>query len=337
MTIRKPIKKILFSINKNPLSQYIFNKDISNRKSLNLTDIQLLSKKISMFAPFTNEIHQPNDWYGHASVLKEFLHLPKNYQFKFILEHGLYINNQVDQIDIDTKLPSIITYSNFRKEILKKYRKHVFSIGPFIHYARSLLTDQEIKSQKMRLGKSLLFFPAHSTPIIGMNFDANRLCGQIKKIAKNYNSIRICLYWKDVLLGRHKIYEKHGFECVTAGHMLDPNFLPRLKSLILTSDLTASNIISSQTGFCIYLRKPHIMILDKLNLLTTPKWQDRINEVFNSAGYKEMLAEFSKMNYKITQKQLRLVEKYWGTGNIKGQKELAGIVKLSEAYFLKEN
>lgn len=333
MNIRLLVKNSLNLINKNPIFKFLFKREISKRSKLSLTDIIPLSQKINMFAPFTSEMHHPNDWYGHAGNLKTYLGLPKNYQFKFIMEHGLYLNEQVDNIDIETNLPSVITYSDYRKEILKKYRKHIFSIGPFIHYAKSFLTDKQISGEKKRLGKSLLLFPAHSSSMISIEYGIINLCKQVKKIGKDFDSIRICLYWKDVLLGKNKIYQDFGFECVTAGHMLDPNFLPRLKSLILISDLTLSNIISSQVGFCIYLSKPHIVIEDNLDLKTSPIWKTRINEVFNSMGYKEIAKEFYKQNYKITLKQKDLVRKYWGMDNVKTKKQLKKIVDLTEKYY----
>ncbi len=286
-----------------------------------------------MFAPLSSELHQPNDWYGHASNLKIFLGLPRDYKFKFIIEHGLYLNEQVDTIDIDTNLPSIITYSDYRKEILKSYRKHVFSIGPFIHYAKSFLSDKQISEEKKRLGKSILLFPAHSSSMIGIEYDIKNLCKKIKDIGKGFDSIRVCLYWKDVLLGKNKVYQDFGFECVTAGHMLDPLFLPRLKSIIQISDLTISNIASSQVGFCVYLNKPHIIISNHLKLNTSKKWQDRINEIFESRGYTEIMDEFSKLNFKITTRQKKLIEKYWGTNCIKTKPELLKILKKTEGVY----
>ncbi len=198
----------------------------------------------------------------------------------------------------------------YRKKVFEKTGKVVFAIGPFIHYASSLLSKKQIQSEKKRLGKSILFFPAHSTPVIGMEFDINFLIKQIKKISKNYQTVRICLYWKDVLMGRDKVYKDAGFECVTAGHMLDPNFLPRLKSLIEISDLTAANIISSQTGFCIFLKKPHIYIDSNIVLKTSKHWKKKINDVFESKEYLIIMKEFSKFNYKISEKQKRLESTY---------------------------
>lgn len=335
ISLKKTVKNILFYINKNPINKKIYEIQINLRAKLPFTDIFALSENISMFSPFTNEIHKPNDWYGHANNLKIFLGLPRDYKFKFTMEHGFYINEQVDNIDIETNLPSIVTYSNYRKGILENYRKHVFSIGPFIHYAKSLLNDSQVSNEKKRLGKSILFFPAHSSSMIGIEYNIKNLCKKIKKIGKGFDSIRVCLYWKDVLLGKHKIYRDFGFECVTAGHMLDPLFLPRLKSLINTSDLTISNIASSQVGYCIHLNKPHIIISDNLKLKTSKKWKDRINEIFESTAYTDIMNEFSKLNFKITHSQRKLIEKYWGTNCIKTKSELLAIVYETEKIYQK--
>lgn len=330
------IKKILYFISDNPINKILLNYDLEKRSKLELVQINELSQKINIFSPFTKEIHKPNDWYGHANNLKIFLGLPKNYQFKFVMEHGLYLNDQVDQIDRETNLPTFITYSKYREKILKEYRKNVFSIGPFIHYARTLLSNEKIKSEKNRLGKSVLFFPAHSTSTVNLDYDIENLCKALKKISKNYRSIRVCLYWKDILNGSDNIYRNHGFECVTAGHMLDPLFLPRLRSLIEISDLTSSNIISSQAGFSIHLGKPHIIINQKIKVKTDRYWQKRINDVFESDGYIEVLEEFAKINYKITPKQKSLVNIFWGSNQVKSKLELRRIIDSTEKIFNNE-
>ncbi len=257
----------------------------------------------------------------------------ESYQFKFILEHGLYLNEDVDAIDLETNLPSMVTYSKYRVDILKQYRKRVFGIGPFIHYAKSFLNDSQISLEKKRLKKNILLFPVHSTPDIDIDYDIHKFCKKVKKIGKNYDSIRVCLYWKDILIGRDKIYRDYGFECVTAGHMLDPLFLPRLKSLLLISDLTLSNVISAHVGYSIFLGRPHILIAESLKMSTSSYWKKRIGEYWSSDGYKLVREEFSKINYKITPNQKKLVNIYWGSNLIKNKKQLAKIVKLTEKVY----
>ncbi len=136
-------------------------------------------------------------------------------------------------------------------------------------------------------------------------------------------------------MGRDRPYKDAGFECVTAGHMLDPNFLPRLKSLIEISDLTAANIISSQTGFCIFLKKPHIYIDSNISLKTDRHWKKKINDVFESDEYLQIVKEFSNLNYKVSPKQKMLIKKYWGTDTIKSKRQLEDIVTQSENIYRK--
>lgn len=332
--LKNYVKKGIFRINNNPLSRYILEREIYKRSQLSFQSVEELSQPINIFSP-TYEIHAPNDWYGHAANLKNYLGFSKNYSFKFIMEHGLYLNDQVDALDLEANLPTLITYSNYRKEILKKYRQNVFTIGPFIHYAKSFLSEKKLQSMRKKDGKVLLFFPAHSTSMVGVEYDVKSLCNQIRKIGKGFDKIRVCMYWKDVLLKKHLYYLEQGFECVTAGHMLDPNFLPRLKSLISLSDLTASNIISSQAGFCIYLNKPHILLRNKFNIKSDKHWKKRIEDIFVSPEYKEVAEEFSKLNFKISSQQRKLVKKHWGTNNIKTKSELKRIVKFAEECYKK--
>lgn len=331
--LKKFIKKIVFFINRNPLGKRLYEKEILKRSQIASANILPLSKHINMFSPYTNEIHPSNDWYGHAKILKKFLNLPENYQFKFILEHGVYLTKQVDSLDIESNLPTIITYCDYRQRILKKYRDHVFSIGPFIHYAKSHLSAEETIKEKRRLRKCLLVFPAHSSFQIGIEYNIHTLCKKIKKMGKDFDTIRVCLYWADILLGRHKIYQEYQFQCVTAGHMLDPNFLPRLKSIIETSDLTVSNIPGTHVGYSVYLGKPHIIFYEKPRLKTNKKWGRYMKEFFEAKPYNEVLKEFSQSHLEITPRQRKLVDTYWGTSHIKTQKELKNIVDKTEQIY----
>ena len=51
---------------------------------------------------------------------------------------------------------------------------------------------------------------------------------------------------------------------VTAGYIMDPLFLSRLKSIIQLSDLTMSNNVGTHLGYCIYLNKPHWIVRQKI-------------------------------------------------------------------------
>ena len=43
----------------------------------------------------STEIFQPNDFYGHASIIKRYVKLPENYQIKAAIEHGAGIGGNI--------------------------------------------------------------------------------------------------------------------------------------------------------------------------------------------------------------------------------------------------
>jgi len=328
------LKRLIYRLNDNPISKQIYKNDIKRRSKLTLTDIYKLSKHIGIFSPYTNEIHASNDFYGHASVLKEYINLPDNYQFKFAIEHGVTFANRICNLETEIDMPSIITPSNFRKNILKKHAKMVFSIGPYIHYAKNYLSEKGLSRERKRLGSNLLVFPTHSTPDIICDYNANEFCTVISKMGKQFDSVRICLYWKDIIRGFGKIYKNYGFECVTAGHVFDPLFLPRLRSIIETSTFTASNDAGTHIGYCIYLNKPHYMYFQKPAFSGRRSEKILVENIYKSAIYKNIIDAFSKFGRNISAQQKNIIDKYWGLSEIKTKKELQNIVKLTEEIYL---
>lgn len=331
--LKKIFKRIIYNLNNNPFSRILYTKEVEKRSHLPLTDIVGLSQHINIFAPFTSEIQTVNDWYGHATILKKYLGLPNNYQFKFNIEHGLYLSEQVPDLELESNLPTFLTYSNYRVNILKKYCKNAYSIGPLIQYASHYLSEKQFMDEKKRLGKTLLFFPSHS--IIGLNnhYDQDWSYKKIKAISKGFDTIRICIYWKDVLLNRHKYYQNHGFECVTAGHILDPNFLPRVKSIIQTADLTISNDASSPLSYCVAMNKPHIIFYQRFPMSGQKNLQKVIKDYWESEPYKLVIKEFSKVQFTITKQQRDLMNFYCGINIQKSKQELKEIVSESEKIY----
>src|SRR3989344_1711427 len=332
--LKKIIKDLVFTVNRNPVSSFIYEREISKRSKLPITDIYSLSKHIQVFSPFTKEINPANDWYGHAKNFKKYLSLPQNYQFKFIIEHGTYLNDKVAEVELEPNLPTFLTYSNFRVNVLKKYRDHAFSVGPFIHYASTLYSKEKINQEKKRLGKNILVFPAHSFSYIIHEYDKSWFINNIKNLTGDFKTVRICLFWADIQLGLHKYYERLGYECVTAGHILDPNFLPRLKTLIEISDLTISNDAGTHVSYCTYLNKPHIIFHKVPKVKGNKKWTKTSFDIWTAEPYKEILKEFSKISHRVTSIQRRVVDKYYGSkNNIKTPSELRKIVSFTEKIY----
>lgn len=299
------------------------------RKNLVFTDINSLSQEIKK--PYNDFIvgEQGFSRYRMDYIFKKYAGLNENYKIHALLEHGIIFTDYVGGAFRNHEyLPSVVA-SKYRVDVLKSKEEYIkaYSVGPFIHYADYLLDGDQLKAEKERLGHSLLVFPTHSLEGIVSSFDFQEFIDKINKISKRYDSVRVCMYYKDVLLNKHIPYEKAGFEVVTAGHFNDSNFLPRLKCIIESSSMTVSNDISTHIGYCLYLNKPHFLIQTNVKFCDEKNSnhiaQDtREHQGFGIDNYGKIAEAFSEFDETITSSQKDIVNYLWGFDEVKTPNEL---------------
>lgn len=305
----------------------------------NLTGLYELAKDRPLT---TNEIHSSNDFYGNATILKNYAGYPKDYKIKSAVEHGPFGAGFVWDTDINSPLPSILCFTSYRFPVLRqRTNKALFSIGPIMHYAPHLLNENSIDLEKKRLGKNLLVFPPHSTHWVNANYDIHDYCKLLEEFGKDFNQIRICLYWKDILRGLAEEYSLHGFECVTAGHIYDPLFLSRLKTIIELSSFTTSCANGTHIMYCILMGKPHFLM--KVDVVRTAEKKEIIERDTpnpNSKDNKKMVAEiwkaFSEIYNYVTPEQEEIAKRYWGMGENKSADEIRILFEITEDLYQKD-
>ena len=156
------------------------------------------------------------------------------------------------------------------------------------------------------------------------------------------------MYWKDVLLGTAEIYQKFGFEVVTAGHYYDPMFMSRLKSIIETSTMTMSNKLGTYIGYCIYLNKPHLLLKTKVDvekISSDGKLAEIEQGLLEEVRKKDINRDvdqiydlLSENREVITPEQYTFLNKYWGFTEVKSPKQLRKLLMAFEGeYQLKNN
>jgi hypothetical protein len=161
----------------------------------------------------TPELFPPNDFYGHASVLKRYCGLPSDFQIPAVLPHGVSINHSTWQVELDAPYPSIFAIS---EEQRLKYAditdKRVYVIGSVMHYAERLIADEinEIRSA----AEGTVAFPAHSTHHLTADFDQTAFIDSLQDLPVEMKPVRVCLYWRDIQLKRHLKYMEAGFEFI---------------------------------------------------------------------------------------------------------------------------
>lgn len=334
-------KKNLNSIKKRVIKiKFIVETRINNKKRQKkcLTDLKTLSFDIPEL--ITDEKLIPNDFYFIAYHLKKFIGRESKKIIKASIEHGLMFPHTFWDLIINDKFPGIITLGECRRPILEKLcpDKKIYTIGPFINYVDYFFTPDEFQKEKKKLGRNLLVFPAHSTHHMGYEFDEDKFCQKIIEMSKDFDSVSVCLYWKDILRGCAKKYQKYGFNCVCAGHIYDPLFLPRVKSIISLSDYTMSNEQGTHVGYCLYLNKPHYLFKNEFNIISFGEFaKDIVKEENESLESKKCREEFynyfSEYNNTITKEQWEFANQYFGFDKIKTKDELKVIFdELDEIY-----
>lgn len=303
MKIGRIPKRIIVSLN----YYYI----ASRRRKLNYFDFQKLSKPFEV-PPLLS--YQANRFYGINRAVKRKLHkrlLPLN----AVIEHGVYFTNALMDFELRgyCRSPFVITMGKQREQFLKENGYNALSIGPYIRYVDYYSSFKDLVAMKKSFGKTLLVFPSHSIEGVNSVFDEDAFMNEINKYAVGFDTVLICMYWKDVLDNRYQDYLKYGFKIVTAGHRSDPLFLSRLKDLIYLADITMSNNLGTHLGYCISENKPHYLYSQECTYSGERVEQNLCGDI---DVYSRRLLQFRRIfgafSYNITFEQMELVRYYWG-------------------------
>jgi hypothetical protein len=270
-------------------------------------------KELSQELPFCPlEFVKDTNFYGYAHSIKKYAGLPN---LNASIEHGLYYeDNYIPLASFSKTITKIITMSEIRKNLNEKIvKKKTLAIGPYIHYADSLLSEEEKKVIKNKYGKILLFFPSHGCVEGKTSYEIDSLIDNLTNMKEHFkfDTIFVNMFYYDVLHTNYaSIYEKAGFVITTAGHRYDLNFVSRLKSIIEIADATASNAFGTNIGFSIYLKKPFFYLHNE-------------DIVSDNTMVSEVLSSFKDYSLEITEQQYSVVSKYWGFDSIKSPENIS--------------
>lgn len=327
----------------NNLSKVIFKNELFRKKLIvkiyNFNQIfKKKNKESSLFDYNTiisnskfycTEYYKGNALYGIGKIIKEYC----DYDKKVLgcIEHGVYFGDYINEKEaIKSGFPAVLTYGTVRNDMLRKKgsKKLIFKIGPYIKYANLLLTDDEIKKIKKKNGKTLLVFPTHSVDRVETEFDYDEFINEIKMFKEKYNfkTVLVSLYYRDIKLGKNKIYEDNGFIVVSNGLKEDNDFLLRQKTFIKLSDYTISNSVGAHIGYSVALGIPHTIIKQKMEYKSDSKFdvKDVPNLYLESSILQKKEVEECFLTYsdEISKEQLQVCDKYWGLSNYKTKEQM---------------
>lgn len=331
---RKKLRVMLTNVN---MLRYINCKQFGNQTD----DIFNYKSTIKTKYKYYSEYYRGNMLYGTETTINTYAEHDE--PIKACIEHGVYFGDTVFEAEIGKSgLPAVLTFSSIRKDhIMKKSDKLSIPIGPYINYARPF-GENDLEEKFEKLGKTLLAFPIHSTDTVKCSFDIANSIDHITRFKKEkgFESVLICMFYRDIELGRDKYYLDAGFKIVSAGYKIDPLFLPRLKTILLLSDYVWTNDVGTHNGYAVFLKKPVFIWKQEREYVGRGK-DDVIKNVpimkTNSAveEKKEVYDAFNTFSETVTDKQIAVCNKYWGFEHIKNLEEMRSIlISLDEVFAL---
>ena len=201
----------------------------------------------------TRELYPFNAFYGHADLFRKYAGISGSRPLKLAIEHGPTLFPNPQDPDLATWLPRYFCTAPSRVRFFEEHALHAveaIAIGPPILYAHALAPP--VPSAERRL----VFFDAHSSDYLTASYDVDVAIARLTALQSDFEEVVVCLYWRDILLGRAEPYRRHGFRCVTAGHMFDPRFLYRLVEIISSASVVLTDRLGAHVLYAIALERP---------------------------------------------------------------------------------
>jgi hypothetical protein len=280
----------------------------------------------------TPEWHTPNDFYGHAAALKAYAGLPPDYSLRAVVEHAPFNDDHAWRCDLASPLPAMFVFGPSRLPHLRTVTdKQVYPVGPYIHYAAPSLSPEELAAARTAMGRTLLVFPAHSSHTVTAEYDRESFCRTVDELAAGFDTVLVCVYWKNILEGDHRLYMDRGYACTTAGHMFDPGFLGRLKSILLAADACLSNNWGTFLGYAAWLGKPFCIRRSRITIRTEDRSTFQRDVQRNHACRDRIYHHFEPFSDTLRPEQYRALAPRWGFDHVRSPRELAGLIRRAEA------
>ncbi len=195
-----------------------------------------------------------SEWYGAGRCLKAYLGLPDAMPALVYVDHGVPIGDEPKDTDFHTGLPMFLIRKGRVSGLKRRCEKESYVMGsPFVHYRR--MRNVCIKPD----AKGTIAFPSHSTHLIDVVLDWENYAESLLQLPEQFQPVRACLYWKDLLRDSHKPFLKLGIPVVTAGHMGDPEFANNFYEIISRCSFTTSNVLGSYGFYSVEMGIPFFL------------------------------------------------------------------------------
>lgn len=190
--------------------------------------------------------------YGLGKWLKRYAGVPDELPLGAQIDHGPGNWDVPHKMDLESRAPVLLFHHEKNVAVTQPFvAKPCLVMGsPFVHCR--WLNGYQIARDAL----GTVAFPVHSTHHTTNDMDWGRYCEDLRRIPIPLQPVTVCLYWKDILNGLHRVFLREGFDVVCAGHMYDPLFTERFYGILSRHRYATSNDIGSQAFYTVEMGLP---------------------------------------------------------------------------------
>lgn len=305
-----------------PITKKFYDYEMNKRKQLDIFDYWQLAQPMRFYTEESTE----NFFYGHERIIKNYFNIPTDKNLKATIEHGLYVENELWWDGEVKGIDTIYTFGKKRKKFLQKSfpHKNIYNIGSYIKFASDIYQQERLEFLKKRYGKILLVFPAHSISYAFAGNNIKSMVNEIENIKRihHFDSVFVCLYWKDILLEKFNLYKKNKYTIVTAGHSCDYYFLNRLRSIISLADVIMTNELGTHAVYSTHMDKPlYFFEKNVVKVQYDKQWTDLFCNYDMENKWNEMRndwhEQFGEYGESLTKQQREFIAEYDAEDEVK--------------------
>lgn len=217
---------------------------------------EVLERSKDGFSLLRSGIGEEGNFYGNLETLLDYA----NYtDFNRLYAPNVSHNAGVPLKNTETMYNSAVIFSgNYFRNRIHRWRPYipVFSVGPYIQYAKGIYSDDKVNGIKKIYGKTLTVFLPHSIETVSRKYRKEDFIDDvIEQYGKNFDTILLSVYWADMLEPVVDYAELKGMKIVTSGFRFDSVFNKRLKSLFDITDAVVGGDFGTHYNYAYHFGK----------------------------------------------------------------------------------
>ncbi len=243
------------------------------------------------------------------------------------VEHGLIFYSEIFTDTRYTARPAIATFGDYRRKVIRGHTdRPIFTVGPYIHYAKPYYNAKIFASLKAQMGRTLLVFPTHSTNDSSITQDQERFIKEVDHAASDFDTVLVSAFWWNVDDPLIYALENRGYHIASAGFRDDVQFLSRLRTMIELADVAVGDSMGTHVGYVLSMGKPyyHMNMGTRIYSIEQREWGMDPKEKLKE----DILASLSATDYDV-RKVMALSEPYWGYSYERTREDLRIMTELS--------